>query len=150
MMKHLMTAPTAEHLDNYQKNAKDTPDLTNPPFLYGHSGTSTRTFGPNGCSRIAHLLSISSVCAEDAKDSSIFETYQQRYPKYPLEPEIPILFGAKVPSQVSQKIRSIDPEEAVVLIQAINRVYDLKVDTKELLKKVEEIKKKLKELADQH
>lgn len=38
----------------------------------------------------------------------------------------------------------------MALIKAINRVYDPEVDTKELLEKAEEIKKKLKELADQH
>ena len=43
-----------------------------------------------------------------------------------------------------------EPEGAVALIEAINRVYDLEVDTKEPLKKAEEIKKKLKEFADQH
>jgi len=43
-----------------------------------------------------------------------------------------------------------DPEGAVALIEAIKRVNDPEVDTKELLKKAEEIKKKLKELVDQH
>jgi uncharacterized protein len=43
-----------------------------------------------------------------------------------------------------------DPEGAVALIEAINKVYGLEVDTKELLEKAEEIKKKLKELADRH
>jgi len=42
------------------------------------------------------------------------------------------------------------PEGAVALIEATNRVYDLEVDTKELLEKAEELKKKLKELVDQH
>ena len=43
-----------------------------------------------------------------------------------------------------------DPEGAVALIEAISRVHDLEVDMKELLEKAEEIRKKLKELADQH
>ena len=44
----------------------------------------------------------------------------------------------------------IDPEGAVASIEAINRIYHLEVDTKKLLEKVEEIKRKLKELVDQH
>jgi predicted ATP-grasp superfamily ATP-dependent carboligase len=43
-----------------------------------------------------------------------------------------------------------DPEGAAVLIEALNNVYGLKVDTKELLNKAEEIKKKLKEVAQRH
>jgi predicted ATP-grasp superfamily ATP-dependent carboligase len=36
-----------------------------------------------------------------------------------------------------------DPEGAVALVEAINKVYDLKVDTKDLLDKAEEIKKEI-------
>lgn len=43
-----------------------------------------------------------------------------------------------------------DPEGAAVLIEALNNVYDLKVNTKELLSKAEEIKQKLKEVAERH
>ena len=43
-----------------------------------------------------------------------------------------------------------DPEGAAVLIEALNDVYGLKVDTKELLNKAEEIKQKLKEMAQRH
>jgi uncharacterized protein len=43
-----------------------------------------------------------------------------------------------------------DPEGAVVLIEALNSVYGLKVGTKELLNKADEIKQKLKEVAQRH
>jgi len=43
-----------------------------------------------------------------------------------------------------------DPEGAAALIQALNSVYNLKVGTEELSKKAEEIKQKLKEVAEQH
>lgn len=43
-----------------------------------------------------------------------------------------------------------DPEGAAVLIDTLNNVYDLKVETEPLLKKAEEIKQKLKEVAKRH
>jgi uncharacterized protein len=43
-----------------------------------------------------------------------------------------------------------DPEGAASLVQALNKVYDLKISTTELLKKGSEIKKKLKEIAERH
>lgn len=43
-----------------------------------------------------------------------------------------------------------DPEGAAILIDALNNVYGLEVDTKELLNKAEEIKQKLKEVAQRH
>ena len=75
---------------------------------------------------------------------------RRRVPEGCRRKEIRILFGPKVPSQVSHKIRSIDPEEAVALIEAISRVHDLEVDTEEPLEKTEEIRKKLEELVDLH
>lgn len=41
-----------------------------------------------------------------------------------------------------------DPEGAASVIEALNKVYDLKVDTTELLKEAKEIEKKLKEIAE--
>ncbi|MFP3985275.1 MAG: proteasome assembly chaperone family protein [Candidatus Bathyarchaeia archaeon] len=43
-----------------------------------------------------------------------------------------------------------DPEGATVLINALNDFYDLNVDTKQLLDKAEEIKQRLKEVAQRH
>ncbi len=43
-----------------------------------------------------------------------------------------------------------DPEGGAVLIQALNNIYGLNIDTQELLKKAEEIKQKLKEVARRH
>jgi uncharacterized protein len=43
-----------------------------------------------------------------------------------------------------------DPEGAATLIDTLNRVYNLNVETKALLKKAEEIKQKLKEVAKRH
>ncbi len=43
-----------------------------------------------------------------------------------------------------------DPEGAAVLIETLNNVYGLKVDTKELFTRAEEIKQNLKEVADSH
>ena len=43
-----------------------------------------------------------------------------------------------------------DPEGAASLIETLNHVYDFNIDTKVLLKKAEEIKQKLKEVAKRH
>ncbi|MBE0512534.1 proteasome assembly chaperone family protein [Candidatus Bathyarchaeota archaeon] len=43
-----------------------------------------------------------------------------------------------------------DPEGAAVLIKTLNHVYDLHVDTENLLKEAEKIKQKLKEVAEHH
>lgn len=43
-----------------------------------------------------------------------------------------------------------DPEGAATLIRALNKVYNLKVDTTDLLKKASEIKEKLREIAERH
>jgi uncharacterized protein len=43
-----------------------------------------------------------------------------------------------------------DPEGAATLINTLNNIYDLNVDTKELLSRAEEIKKQLKEVAKGH
>jgi predicted ATP-grasp superfamily ATP-dependent carboligase len=40
-----------------------------------------------------------------------------------------------------------DPEGAAALIETLNKVYELKVDTTDLLKRAKEIKEKLKEVA---
>lgn len=43
-----------------------------------------------------------------------------------------------------------DPEGAAALINTLNRIYNLKVDIKELLNKAEEIKQRLQDLAERH
>lgn len=43
-----------------------------------------------------------------------------------------------------------DPEGVASLIETLNRVYDLNIDTQVLLKKAEEIKQKLKQVAKRH
>ncbi len=43
-----------------------------------------------------------------------------------------------------------DPEGAASLINTLNRIYDLKIDTKELLTRTGEIQQKLREVADRH
>lgn len=43
-----------------------------------------------------------------------------------------------------------DPEGAALLIDTLDRVYDLKIDAGELLRKTGEIRQKLKEVADRH
>jgi uncharacterized protein len=43
-----------------------------------------------------------------------------------------------------------DPEGAAALVETLNRVYGLSVDTKELLNRSEEIRQKLKEVSDRH
>ena len=43
-----------------------------------------------------------------------------------------------------------DPEGAATLIETLNHVYNLNIDTKVLLKKAEEIKQKLEEVAKSH
>lgn len=43
-----------------------------------------------------------------------------------------------------------DPEGAASLIQALNKVYDLKISTTELLKEASEIRGKLREIAERH
>lgn len=43
-----------------------------------------------------------------------------------------------------------DPESAAVLIDTLNNVYDRRIDTEQLLEKAEEIKQKLKEVAQRH
>jgi uncharacterized protein len=43
-----------------------------------------------------------------------------------------------------------DPEGAASLIETLNHVYDLNIDTKVLLKEAEEIKQKLKQVAKRH
>ncbi len=43
-----------------------------------------------------------------------------------------------------------DPEGAAVLIETLNNVYGLKIDTKELFTRAEEIKQNLREVADSH
>ena len=42
-----------------------------------------------------------------------------------------------------------DPEGTAVLIQALNKVYNLEINTEELSKKAEEIQQKLREISEQ-
>jgi uncharacterized protein len=43
-----------------------------------------------------------------------------------------------------------DPEGVTSLVDAVNKVYDLNVDTEKRVNKAEEIKQKLKQVAERH